>query len=91
MISPATLAAALEGGEWGGPHHVTPSVLSLAQVTEAGTVYRPAAVTELAAIARRHRMAVHMDVGARFGNAVAALGVSRRPKQAGNAASMCCR
>ncbi len=28
MISPTTLTAALEGGEWGGPHHVTPSVLS---------------------------------------------------------------
>jgi threonine aldolase len=75
MISPATLAAAIEGGEWGGPHHVTPSVLSLTQVTEAGTVYRPAAVAELAAIAHRQNMAVHMD-GARFGNAVAGLGVS---------------
>ena len=75
MISPATLTAALEAGEWGGPHHVTPSVLSLTQVTEAGTVYRPAAVAELASIAHRHGMAVHMD-GARFGNAVAALGVS---------------
>jgi threonine aldolase len=75
MISPATLTAALEGGEWGGPHHVTPSVLSLTQVTEAGTVYHPAAIAELAAIAHEHGMAVHMD-GARFGNAVAALGVS---------------
>src|SRR5215216_953025 len=28
-ISAVTLRAALEGGAWGGPHHVTPAVLSL--------------------------------------------------------------
>jgi len=74
-ISPQALTAALESGEWGGPHHVTPSVLSLTQVTEAGTIYRPDAVAELSAIAHANGMAVHMD-GARFGNAVAALGVT---------------
>lgn len=75
MITPRGLQAALDGSEWGGPHHVTPSVLSLTQVTEAGTIYRPDAVAQLAAIAHGRGMAVHMD-GARFANAVAALKVT---------------
>jgi threonine aldolase len=37
-IGAATLEQALAGGQWGGPHHVTPSVLSLTQATEAGTI-----------------------------------------------------
>jgi len=74
-ITPAGLTAALDGAEWGGPHHVTPSVLSLTQVTEAGTIYSPNEVRALAEIAHARGMAVHMD-GARFANAVAALGVS---------------
>jgi threonine aldolase len=74
-ITPEILAAALDGAEWGGPHHVTPSVLSLTQVTEAGTIYQPQEIVALALIARARGMAVHMD-GARFANAVAALGVS---------------
>src|SRR5438445_4567472 len=39
-IAPDTVAHALNG-QWGGPHHVSPSVLSLSQATEAGTIYRP--------------------------------------------------
>src|SRR5262245_19140801 len=39
-IEPATLKAALEQGQWGGPHHVSPAVLSLSQASEGGTVYR---------------------------------------------------
>lgn len=74
-ITPQILNAALDGAEWGGPHHVTPSVLSLTQVTEAGTIYQPREIEPLAEIAHAHGMAVHMD-GARFANAVAALGVS---------------
>jgi len=74
-LDPAGLEAAFDSAEWGGPHHVTPSVVSLAQVTEAGTVYRPQEIAALAAFAHGHGMALHMD-GARFGNAVAALGVT---------------
>jgi threonine aldolase len=74
-ITPAILNAALDGAEWGGPHHVTPSVLSLTQVTEAGTIYQPREIAALAEIAHARGIAVHMD-GARFANAVAALGVS---------------
>jgi threonine aldolase len=74
-ISVATLEAALAGRGWGGPHHVSPAVLSLTQATEAGTVYTPDEVAALAAVARRNGMAVHMD-GARLANALAALEVA---------------
>ncbi|MDQ0314165.1 threonine aldolase family protein [Amorphus orientalis] len=50
-----------------------PSVVSLAQTTEAGTVYTPDEVAAIADIARDRSMAVHMD-GARFANAVSHLG-----------------
>jgi threonine aldolase len=74
-ISPATLRAALGGGAWGGPHHVKPAVLSLSQATECGTIYRVAEIKELAEIARKHGVMVHMD-GARLGNALARMNVS---------------
>jgi threonine aldolase len=74
-ISAATLRTALEGGQWGGPHHVSPSVLSLSQATECGTIYRVAETKELADIAHKHGVVVHMD-GARLGNALARMNVS---------------
>ena len=73
-ISAATLRAAL-GGQWGGPHHVTPAALSLSQATECGTIYRVAEVKELAEIARARSVVLHMD-GARIGNALARMNVS---------------
>jgi threonine aldolase len=73
------LKAALDGHEWGGPHHVSPSVLSLTQATEAGTVYGVDETARLAEFARARGLAVQMD-GARFANAVARLGV--HPAQA---------
>jgi len=77
-IAPDTLAAALALGR-GAPHSVTPSVLSLTQATEVGTVYTPAETRALADIAHARGLAVHMD-GARFGNAVVRLGAT--PAQA---------
>src|SRR3954468_22235892 len=74
-ISAATLRTSLEGGAWGGPHHVTPAVLSLSQATEAGTIYRVAEIKELAEIAQERGVALHMD-GARIGNALARMNVS---------------
>jgi threonine aldolase len=74
-IAPQTLRHALEQGQWGGPHHVSATVLSLSQATEAGTIYRPAEMAELAGIARAHGLAVHVD-GARFGNALARMNAS---------------
>jgi threonine aldolase len=74
-IAPATLRAALDGGAWGGPHHVSPSVVSVSQASEAGTIYRAAELKELADIAHAKGLAVHMD-GARLGNALARMNVS---------------
>jgi threonine aldolase len=73
-ISAATLRSAL-AGQWGGPHHVSPAMLTLSQATECGTVYRVDEVRELAEIAHARGMAVHMD-GARIGNALVRTNVS---------------
>jgi threonine aldolase len=53
-------------------HSSRPRALSLTQATELGTVYTPAEITALAAIAHAKGMHVQMD-GARFANAVASL------------------
>src|SRR5262245_33908370 len=74
-IALATLRRALAEGQWGGPHHVSPAVLSLSQATEAGTIYRPDELAELADIAHGRGLAVHVD-GARLGNALARLNAS---------------
>lgn len=49
--------------------------LTLSQATEAGTIYTLEEIKTLSALAKSAGMKVHMD-GARFSNAVAALGVS---------------
>jgi threonine aldolase len=54
-------------------HHAQPAAISLTQSTERGTVYTPAEIADIAALARGHSMKVHMD-GARFANALAGLG-----------------
>ena len=53
-------------------HHPRPSVLSITQASECGTLYSPDDVRALGDTARDLGLAVHMD-GARFANAVAAL------------------
>ena len=78
-ITPATLQHALADGQWGGPHHVSPAVLSLSQATEAGTIYRADEIRQLADIAHGRGLAVHVD-GARFANALARMNAS--PAQA---------
>jgi threonine aldolase len=57
------------------PRFRQPAALSLTQATECGTVYGVDEVRALTAFARDKGLRTHMD-GARFGNAVAALGVS---------------
>ena len=59
-----------------GPHHVRPSVLSITQSTELGTVYSPEEISALCAAGHERQMRVHVD-GARIANAVAALGRGR--------------
>ncbi|MFT3829635.1 MAG: low specificity L-threonine aldolase [Opitutaceae bacterium] len=54
-------------------HFPKPRALSLTQATEVGTVYKPGEIRALCDLAHRHGLSVHMD-GARFANAVAALG-----------------
>lgn len=70
-IRPEQLEAAVGG--WQSEHVPKPTVLSLTQVTDEGTVYSPEELRILTGIAHGHNMAVHMD-GARLANAVAANG-----------------
>lgn len=74
-VEPDTLRAALDAVRWGDPHHSQPAVLSLTQPTDMGTMYRPAEVASLAAIARERQLRVHID-GARIANTIAALSCS---------------
>jgi threonine aldolase len=55
-----------------GVHHVKPAAVSLTQATEWGTVYDLGQLSAIGAVARQHRLHVHMD-GARFANALAHL------------------
>lgn len=73
-ISPADLEARLKWFD-AHVHGVQPRMLSITQATERGTIYTPAEVSTLAAIARANQMAVHMD-GARFANALVAQNVT---------------
>jgi threonine aldolase len=59
-----------------GTVHVTqPAAVSLTQLTEAGTIYRPDELGAIGDVCRRHGLAFHID-GARFGNAVVGSGHS---------------
>ena len=68
-VSADALEQALTRVAWGGPHHAMPSVLSITQATEAGTVYQADEIVGLTQRARTHGIVVHMD-GARFANAL---------------------
>jgi threonine aldolase len=70
-FTPAT-AEGLMGGA-GSVHDVQPAAISLSQTTEAGTVYTVEEIAAFGALARRRGLAFHVD-GARFANAVVALG-----------------
>ncbi|OGV50822.1 MAG: threonine aldolase [Lentisphaerae bacterium GWF2_52_8] len=59
-------------------HYPKPRVVSITQATEVGTLYSVADLQAVHAAARRHELKLHID-GARFANAVAALGVT--PKE----------
>ena len=54
-------------------HHPRVGVVSITQVTEMGTVYKPDEVAHIAEACHRRGLRLHMD-GARIANAVAALG-----------------
>lgn len=72
-IDPEALRDTLKRFPRGVVRQAQGACLSVSQATESGTVYTPAEVRELADIAHEVGLVVHMD-GARFANAVAALG-----------------
>jgi threonine aldolase len=74
-IDPAKLKKAIAHYPATDVHVGQKVALTLSQATEAGTVYTVDEIAELSAIAHEAGMKVHMD-GARFSNAVAALGVT---------------
>ena len=75
LITPATLSEAMAKIGESGVHGVQRGMLSLTNVTEAGTVYSAAEVATLAAMARDRGLPVHLD-GARFANALVATGAT---------------
>ena len=67
------LESALQLAGRGNPTRVQPFALNLTQPTDFGTLYSLEEIHALCAVAHRHGLLVHLD-GARFANAVAALG-----------------
>jgi threonine aldolase len=72
-FTPGRLGTALAAVPDGATHRGRPAVVSLTNLTEVGATYRPDEVRAIAEVARTRGCAMHMD-GARFANAVAALG-----------------
>ncbi|ANP45406.1 threonine aldolase family protein [Candidatus Viadribacter manganicus] len=71
-VSPEALSEAISRNDR-GVHSVKPFAVSVSQATERGAVYQPSEIAALGKVAKDAGLGVHMD-GARFGNAVAALG-----------------
>lgn len=69
-LDPDALETATHRGH--GIHYPKPGAVTLTQSTELGTLYTPAEIAALSAVARSHHLALHLD-GARFANAMAAL------------------
>lgn len=74
-LDAANLDEALSLAGRGNPTRVQPFALNLTQPTDFGTLYALDELAALCDVARRHGLRVHLD-GARFANAVAALGCS---------------
>jgi len=68
-----TLKQTIVACEGHGVHSYVPSAVSLTQASESGTVYQRQEISSICAVAIEKGMATHLD-GARFGNAIAALG-----------------
>lgn len=74
-LDPQAVRAAVANGREPDVHVVRPACVSITQITETGALYTPAEVAEIGAICAEAGVSLHMD-GARFANAVAALGCS---------------
>ena len=72
-FSPDALAEHIKAHRATSVHKSLPTAISISQATEWGTVYSAAHVQRIGATARALGLALHMD-GARFANALAALG-----------------
>jgi threonine aldolase len=68
-----TLAGAITGA--GDVHMVQPAAISVTQASEAGTLYTLDELAAMGQVAREHGLGLQMD-GARFANALVALGCS---------------
>ncbi len=73
-ITATALDKVLQGAGAGVVHHSQPASVSLTQATECGTVYSAAEVGDIAEVARKHRLRLHMD-GTRLANALANMNV----------------
>jgi threonine aldolase len=71
-LAPQTIAQTL-ARFGGGVHSPKPSVVSITQATELGTIYKTGEIKAIADVAHKHGMTLHMD-GARFANALVSLG-----------------
>jgi threonine aldolase len=71
-ITPGMIEAALPNFQR-GVHSPKPSVVSVTQATELGTLYTPGEIRAIADCTHKHGMTLHMD-GARFANALVGLG-----------------
>lgn len=74
-MTPASLAQALGRIGESGVHGVQRGMLSITNLTEAGTAYTPAEIAALTALAKAKGLPCHLD-GARFANALVATGAT---------------
>ena len=74
-MTPDTLTQAIDRIGKSGVHGVQRGMVSITNVTEAGTVYTPGEVAALTAVAKSHGLPCHLD-GARFTNALVATNAS---------------
>lgn len=74
-LTPENISGHLHG--FGIEHHTQPRVISISQPTEMGTVYTPGEIKDIARLAGKNGMLLHMD-GARLANAAVSLGLPFR-------------
>ena len=74
-MTPEALSAQLARIGAGGVHSLQTGMLTITNVTEAGTVYSPQEIAALTALAKARGLPCHLD-GARFANALVATGAT---------------
>jgi len=74
-FSSQDLEAAIAAAGVGNIHHCQPAAVSITQTSETGSLYSLEEIAAISGVCKAHGLKLHMD-GARFANAVAALGVS---------------